>query len=180
MRRKLRVKCVETSPYVFCVLNPRFARYSCRQNHLLLLRCPITPIFGDNHMMTTQIRDTQFGHVVRLLSRRRVLRYNDEIDTSLYKSSIHSKHERGADVSGEDRDGQVRGSGTDSKERDRQNRNPDDIRTYPIRGVEEGIFLVDWYGSDDPEVCTAIPACKDVAHMQLRTPRTGPAIGSSW
>ena len=113
-------------------------------------------------MMTTQIRDTQFGHVVRFLSRRRLFRYNDEIDASLYKGP------RGQDINVPigccDRQNMERTS--DRKEQGGQHLHSNDINTYRIGEMEQDVLLVDWYGPNDPEVCIVTTASKNDTHMQ--------------
>ena len=116
--------------------------------------------------MTTQIRDTQFGHVVRFLSRRRLLRYSDEIDASMYKSSIPSKLEQGADVQIQERDVQAIGRRANAEEADKQQGDREDAHTSPTCQSEKDVLLVNWYGPDDPEVCIANPVSTDVTHMQ--------------
>ncbi|KAF4622684.1 hypothetical protein G7Y89_g14345 [Cudoniella acicularis] len=68
--------------------------------------------------MTTQFRDTKFGHLARFLSRNKLFQYPDEIDPSLWKMPLQQN------------------------------------KASAITGVvEDGkdIYLVDWYGPDDPE-----------------------------
>lgn len=84
--------------------------------------------------MTTQIRDAQFGRLVRLLSRRKAFQYPDEIDPSIRKSAAR----RGDVVSrSEEKDAEPNSDGTASGERLDQG---------------EDIHLVGWYGENDPEV----------------------------
>lgn len=83
--------------------------------------------------MTTQIRDTQFGRLVRVLSQRKIFQYPDEIDPSLFKSAV----EQGAVGGSEQKD---LGSGPDAES--------------TCDGLETGtqVQLVGWYGDNDPEV----------------------------
>lgn len=80
--------------------------------------------------MATQFRDTAFGRLVRLASSNRLLRYPDEIDPTLWKRFLPSEKANGLSAEASTADGTIR-----------------DL-------VEGGmdIYLVDWYGPDDPEV----------------------------
>jgi DHA1 family multidrug resistance protein-like MFS transporter len=131
-------------------------------------------------MMTTQIRDTQFGHVVRFLSREKLFRYNDEIDPSFYESPIHVNLEPGADIPDDDRDGQARDGGVASKEQDRQHGDPWDTHTSPNRKIEDEVIIVDWYGPDDPEVMYVYAYVHGRHSHATRIHRTGLATGSFW
>jgi len=107
--------------------------------------------------MTSQFRDTQFGQVVRFLSGEKLLRYPDENDPSLWKQSLR---------------------------RDKPHIKDDvDLQDKNInQALENGndIYLIDWYGPDDPEV-SAVPSFidKHVSH-ESRIHRIGPAAGSCW
>lgn len=79
--------------------------------------------------MTTQLRDTQCGHLIRFLSGYKFLHYPDEIDHSLWKQSLQHDTSREA-------------PGIDSH----------DSRTKADDKDGKDILLVDWYGPDDPEV----------------------------
>ncbi|KAK4499012.1 hypothetical protein PRZ48_009524 [Zasmidium cellare] len=82
--------------------------------------------------MTTQIRDTQFGRLVRLVSRKKVFRYPDEIDPSIQKA--------------------VAGQGTESKSEEKYT-GPNSRGRPSEEGLERGedVNLVGWYGENDPE-----------------------------
>ncbi|TRX94637.1 hypothetical protein FHL15_004409 [Xylaria flabelliformis] len=78
------------------------------------------------------LRTTTFGELVRFLSGNRVFPYPDEIDSSLLKKSVRR-----------DDSEQLNHSNSKSEKEEDQN-----IATH---GTDEDVFLVDWYGPDDPE-----------------------------
>ncbi|OTB09775.1 hypothetical protein K445DRAFT_311111 [Daldinia sp. EC12] len=88
--------------------------------------------------MATQIRDTQFGHLVRFLSRNKLFPFPDEVDPSLWKKSLpghtgpplKSPTEQANDAQGV----VVQDSDADQTIIDDRN-----------------FYVVDWYGPDDPE-----------------------------
>ena len=91
--------------------------------------------------MTTQLRETQLGHLVRLLSGKKSFQYPDEIDPSLWtKSASVSTEHKGQLEKAMNLDGPT------NKAADLQDPTPDEI-------VEIGkdIFLVSWYSPSDPE-----------------------------
>lgn len=96
--------------------------------------------------MSTQFRDTHFGHLIRYLSGKRALRYPDEVNPLIWEKRIHpfvrsecskpqenqnSPHDTAANVS-----------------------DIQDSTFYSLRELEghQEIILVEWYGPDDPEV----------------------------
>lgn len=83
--------------------------------------------------MPTQIRDTQFGRLVRVLSRRKIFQYPDEIDSSICNSAV----EQGTMDGNQQRDS-------------RPNSDADSTGD----GLETGtdVHFVGWYGENDPEV----------------------------
>lgn len=80
------------------------------------------------------LRNTTFGELARLLSGKKIFPYPDEVDSSLLKKGTRR-----------DDSEQSNGSVTKSEKEDEQ-----DTTTH--NGSDEEIFLVDWYGPDDPEV----------------------------
>lgn len=98
--------------------------------------------------MTTQIRDTQLGHLVRFLSCNRLLRYPDEKDPSLWRKFLQPDT---TSKSSQQEDQNV-SADPFSMGFDTQN---DDVHDSSVNHVvKEGkdIYLVTWYGADDPEV----------------------------
>jgi DHA1 family multidrug resistance protein-like MFS transporter len=86
--------------------------------------------------MTNHFRDTQFGELVRFLSRNSLFQYPDEVDTSLWERSIAQKES------------------TNASEKEFRIENSDSQISNTNHFVDDGrnLFLVDWYGRDDPEV----------------------------
>lgn len=87
--------------------------------------------------MANQIRDTEFGHLVRFLSRRKLFRYPDEDDASLWKQCLQRDTGSTAAPSGE-----------------QTNQLVGDLCPSSIVGDSQDTYLVQWYGPDDLEVRT--------------------------
>ena len=107
-------------------------------------------------IMSTQLRDTNFGYLIRLVSRRRLLRYPDEIDPSLWKLAT----QRPSESTGSQKD----------------------AREGAVTGDDgEEVYLVGWYGPDDPEVSLQGAMVCSICHLliKIRIQRTGPALPSS-
>ncbi|KIX01487.1 uncharacterized protein Z518_09213 [Rhinocladiella mackenziei CBS 650.93] len=102
--------------------------------------------------MTTQFRDTQFGHLVRLVSDNKLFPYPDEIDPSLWKKSVQRCATSSSPRSGDQHGGSEKlrntNNSTDASVKDLDPRN-DDLNRAVERGKD--VYLVDWYGPDDPE-----------------------------
>ncbi|KAI1654291.1 hypothetical protein F4813DRAFT_211589 [Daldinia decipiens] len=88
--------------------------------------------------MATQIRDTQFGHLVRFLSRNKIFRYPDEVDPSLWKRPLQGDTGPLPIPPAE--------QANDTQRSDR--RNPG---TAPVGENDREFNLINWYGPDDPE-----------------------------
>ncbi|KAI1087739.1 benomyl/methotrexate resistance protein [Rostrohypoxylon terebratum] len=84
--------------------------------------------------MANQIRDTEFGHLVRFLSRHKLFRYPDEDDASLWKQCLQRDTGSTAIPSGE-----------------QANQLVGDLRSGSIVEDSQDTYLVQWYGPDDPE-----------------------------
>ena len=85
--------------------------------------------------MATQLRDTEFGHIIRMLTGHKVLRYPDEIDLGGCQTAL------GGSIGDEKPVPPLQDRTTGSRQEDDE--------------LEDGgreAFLVDWYGPDDPEV----------------------------
>lgn len=123
--------------------------------------------------MQDHVRDTVFGHSIRLTSGNKLLKFPDEMDPSLWKESA----QRGTHGDLE-KQRKLSSSGNTAMD-DSDNQNLD--RADP--GAENGkdIYLVDWYGPDDLEVRSrSIQVEASDANVRSRTPRTGRAIASCW
>ena len=106
--------------------------------------------------MTVQLRDTQFGHLVRQVSRKRIFCYPDEIDLSLCKRFVDSGIER------PQHDDVEAINGTNKIERetlhnsDEHNSDIEAVTTRKALEAGQDTFLVDWYDQEDPEACIVI------------------------
>lgn len=88
--------------------------------------------------MTTQLRDTEFGHLVRLLTNNKVLQYPDEVDSAKWQAVLAAKVN--AHGSSEASQAHPISKAPDGK----------------LENGKETAFVVDWYSPDDSEVrdCT--------------------------
>jgi DHA1 family multidrug resistance protein-like MFS transporter len=108
--------------------------------------------------MTTQFRDTQFGHLVRFLSHNKLFQYPDELDTTLWQRALQRNIDPTSsplddqDVSSEKRNDPNDIAPGLALRSDTQDVDLQDQRVS--RTIENGkdTFLIDWYGPDDPEV----------------------------
>lgn len=108
--------------------------------------------------MITQLRDTQFGHLIRYLSGNKLFRYPDEVDTLLLKRYIHrdatsaptwpEERKSGLDSSGNRSDA----NGVSTNGYGRHDVGFQDFATNPVTENGEDTLVVNWYGADDPEV----------------------------
>lgn len=103
--------------------------------------------------MTTQYRDTQFGHLLRLVSRNKLFQYPDEIDPALWRKAVLLHRGSPPLPSEDDRAGSEKSQSvsgpTDASAKDV------DLESVVLNHADENgkqVYLVDWYGPDDPEV----------------------------
>lgn len=116
------------------------------------------------NIMTTQIRDTQFGHLIRYISGNASLQYPDEVDPSLYMKPARSTSKRLQNNTGDPLNTLGNSSeienGELNKERDgvENTEIKDDDKAVKMRAGSdaETAFLVDWYNPDDPEVSALV------------------------
>lgn len=112
--------------------------------------------------MSELVRDTVFGHFLRLVTRNRVLQYEEEKNPELWQQYIHKEKSANMAVHG-----QVQApEGDDEKKQERQ---PSDSASSSSTAVGEGqqdlrqgkkvdqekgsdALVVDWWGPTDPEV----------------------------
>lgn len=117
----------------------------------------LTSLKESQATMNDHFRDTVFGQAVRLLSRKRLLKFPDELDPALWQQCLHkntttvlstsveqdglagSKNHTAADVSD---------CGEKIVSGDMQALQ----QSSPSHEKTAGVCLVDWYGPDDPEV----------------------------
>lgn len=104
--------------------------------------------------MSDLIRDSFFGHFLRLVSNGRVLHYPEELDPSIWQRYINEKKSANMAMYG-----QTEVPDDDSKDTPRDSNSPspynekgDNRRVDAEKGRD--VYLVDWYGPDDPEVST--------------------------
>jgi DHA1 family multidrug resistance protein-like MFS transporter len=86
--------------------------------------------------MTSHFRDTVFGQFVRLITRKGLLKFPDELDPTLWKQCVQSEMNVSSSIFGEFCDL------ADSRDHVGNLRHKKSIVLY----------LVDWYGPDDEEV----------------------------
>lgn len=127
--------------------------------------------------MVHLIRDSFFGHLIRLSTNGRVFQYPEELDPSIWQRYINE--EKSANLAAY---GKTEVDDSDAKDSPRDSGSPtrtlfSENDTSPSQGVgaqhdqhvplhngdgsrrqvdaEKGrdVYLVDWYGPDDPEVC---------------------------
>jgi DHA1 family multidrug resistance protein-like MFS transporter len=112
---------------------------------------------GRDIKMSTQIRETQFGLLIRSLSSNKLFQYPDEVDPSIWMKSLQRNTTSISTPPGEH-------VGSSEKLRDRANstnsienvdrQTVDILHPSPGQAMQDGkdIYIVDWYGPDDPEV----------------------------
>jgi DHA1 family multidrug resistance protein-like MFS transporter len=120
--------------------------------------------------MADLIRDSAFGHCIRLLTKRKYLQYPEEKDPQIWKKYIsHEKSGYAAyhgQTSAPDDAGEIEGltqahgvrsreaSETSSRTVGEGINEASGVRVDPEKGRD--IHVVDWYGLDDPQVCLHI------------------------
>lgn len=128
--------------------------------------------------MTTQFRNTQFGHLVRFLSGNKLFRCPDEIDPSLWKKSLQRDATSISTRSGKQSGGSEKSKDpNDSTHASTKGFDAQDVNLQD-QSVGKDIYLVDWYGPDDPEVSAPIGSMRQIFLTQFRIPRIGLAAGS--
>ena len=116
------------------------------------------------------IRDTLFGHILRFLTKQRVLRYQEEIHPELWKKFVHKhksgnmahhgaiedEEQNGDNEKDEESDQQPNQSSRHSSETQVDENNQQHVinevsgkRVDPEKGRD--LHIVDWWGPDDPE-----------------------------
>ncbi|KAI9838679.1 MAG: hypothetical protein M1819_004993 [Sarea resinae] len=104
--------------------------------------------------MTTQFRDTQFGHLVRFLFGNKTFQYPDEVDPLLWRASLQRNTISTSTRSGEQSNSMEKPKDQNypiAKGLDTQGVASQDLCVNHV--IEDGkdIYLIDWYGPDDPE-----------------------------
>lgn len=119
-------------------------------------------------MVADLIRDSAFGHVVRLVSRGKLFPYPEERDPNLWKRYVHEEKSGHMALHGSTEPPEEKSDELDQAQglRAREQNNssassrthvPDGfneasgVRVDPEKGKDK--HVIDWYGSDDPQVC---------------------------
>lgn len=119
-------------------------------------------------MVADLIRDSAFGHIVRLVSRGKVFTYDEEKDINLWKQFLNEKKSGHAAYHGrtEAPEGNIeelnQAQGLNARERG--NDSETSSRTQVAEGFNEAsgvrvdtekgkdVHVIDWYGDNDPQV----------------------------
>jgi hypothetical protein len=113
-------------------------------------------------MVPDIIRDSPFGHIVRLVTRNKVFQYPEERDPSLWKKYVSQEksgymaHHGTAEAPEEESDELRNARGIRERESDEETQVGEDVneasgvRIDPEKGRDK--HVVDWYGPDDPAV----------------------------
>ena len=99
--------------------------------------------------------DTQYGHFVRFLSGKRLLLYPDEVDSKVWKHTTrHGNVQVARRTPKGNSDLEKSTDPSPPLQASTRSRGEQDVGVDVLRAVEAGkdVCLVDWYGSDDPEV----------------------------
>lgn len=135
-------------------------------------------------MVADLIRDSAFGHIVRLVSKGKLFPYDEEKDPELWKKYLneeksgHAAYHGRTEAPEQDVDElhQARGlrarEGNDSEASSRTEvaegfNEASGVRVDPEKGKD--VNIIDWDGDDDPHVCFLLRACKrdddDIIHV---------------
>jgi len=111
--------------------------------------------------MTAQLRETQFGHFVRFVTNKKLLRFPDEDDPSLWRASLgreglrvpNDSLEKGesGDAAEHNRSPQT----TTLQDYEAQASTPSDL---VMQQASDATYdhIIGWYGPDDPEASESI------------------------
>lgn len=97
--------------------------------------------------MCEYVGDTVFGQLVRLLSKRRLLKCPDEINPKVYEQFVKRHTDTSSDSKIPEHAGNLEENKT-SQHNDQNDGIPDESG---LRQNATDMVLVDWYGKDDPE-----------------------------
>lgn len=115
--------------------------------------------------MKDLLRDTVFSHTLRVLTGGRIFKYPEEEDTSLWKRYVHSEKSGHMARHGQPQPPAQDEASDDGQDTDRSRRSKWKDDEQPINQAsgqpidkEKGkdVFIVDWYGPNDPEVSASI------------------------
>jgi len=107
--------------------------------------------------MSIQIRETQFGLLVRYLSSNKILQYSDEIDPSIWKSFLQRNKTSTSRSVGRHMSAEKLQDPNDSLKLSTQKLDtphPGSLHSNEnvVLENDKDVYIVDWYGPDDPEV----------------------------
>lgn len=100
--------------------------------------------------MSTQFRDTQFGHLARFLSGDKWFPHPDEVDHTLWKAAIGSQAYKLTESNQPNDIADV--SEASKEEKVIQSVEQNEATKEKNAKDKEDVLLVDWYGPNDPEV----------------------------
>lgn len=135
--------------------------------------------------MTAQLRETQFGHLVRFVTNKKLLRFPDEDDPSLWRASLGPSPAGTDSGKGETGTPAEHNSSTPNAAlQDYEAQDPSPNRPGMQQTVESTYdHIIGWYSPDDPEVSRSIKLSAVYvlnAHHTCRTLKIGPANGNCW
>jgi hypothetical protein len=146
-------------------------------------------------MVADLIRDSPFGHIVRLVTRQKYFQYPEEKDPKLWKKYVHEEksaymaHHGTAEPPEEETDelkdlrgvrSREQGYGSNSERTLGEGVNEaSGARVDPEKGKDK--HVISWFGDEDPQVRPSqCPGISSISLMlECRTPETGPARRSS-
>jgi DHA1 family multidrug resistance protein-like MFS transporter len=118
-------------------------------------------------MVSDLIRDSPFGHIVRLVTRRKYFQYPEEKDHEIWKKYVNEEksgymaHHGTAEAPEEESDELNQARGLRAREGDNSETSSrthvgegyneaSGVRVDPEKGKDK--HVIDWYGPDDPQV----------------------------
>jgi DHA1 family multidrug resistance protein-like MFS transporter len=115
-------------------------------------------------MVADLIRDSPFGHIVRLVTRNKVFQYPEERDPELWKKYVHEEksgymaHHGTAEPPEEESEDLNNARGVRARDSDSSVRTEvgdgynvaSGAKVDPEKGKDK--HVIDWYGDDDPQV----------------------------
>lgn len=122
-------------------------------------------------MVADLIRDSPFGHIVRLVTGRKVFQYPEEKDPNLWKKYVHEEKSGYMAHHGTAQPPEEKTEELNNLQGVRSRENPDNssdssrtiaeghneasgARVDPEKGKDK--HVIDWYGPDDPQVCVIV------------------------
>lgn len=133
-------------------------------------------------MVADLIRDSPFGHIVRLVTRNKYFQYPEEKDAELWKKYVNQEKSgyvaHHGDTSPPEEDveelREARGVREREASEDAQTEVGDEynhasgVKIDQEKGKDQ--HVIDWYGPDDPQVCSPWHAHANTATVSLTVP----------